>query len=128
MINEGGLFLGQPQNFKDKFKVYPPTVSDVVNNEKFSLYTTVFLTTHEELEDEFIDKKDEEGNPLHIPTPLEFILANAFYNKEFEELVKEAFYFFTHEVISLLYDSKQILIGDLETEIQKVQSLEELIY
>lgn len=127
MINEAGLFLGQPQNFKDKFKVYPPTVSDVVNNEKFSLYTTVFLTTHEELEDEFINKKDEEGNPLHIPTPLEFILASAFYNKEFEELVKEAFYFFTHEVISLLYDSKQILIGDLETEIQKVQSLEELI-
>ena len=127
MINEGGLFLGQPQNFKDKFKVYPPTVSDVVNNEKFSLYTTVFLTTHEELEDEFIDKKDEKGNPLHIPTPLEFILASAFYNKEFEELVKEAFYFFTHEVISLLYDSKQILIGDLETEIQKVQSLDELI-
>ena len=55
MINEAGLFLGQPQNFKDKFKVYPPTVSDVVNNEKFSLYTTVFLITHEELEDEFID-------------------------------------------------------------------------
>lgn len=126
MINEAGLFLGQPQNFKGKFKVYPPTVNDVANNQKFSQYATVFLITQEELEDEFIDKIDEEGNPLYIPTPMEFLLANAYNNKEFELIAKDAFYFFTHEHINFLYEVKQILIGNLEEEIERADSLEDL--
>jgi len=123
MINAAGLFLGQPQNFKDKFKVYPPTVNDVVNNQKFPQYSTIFLMTQEELEDEFIDKVDEEGNPLYIPTPMEFMLANAYNNKEFEALVCEAFDFFIREKITFLYEEKTILIGNLEEELNRVNEL-----
>ena len=127
MINEAGLFLGQPQDFNGKFKVYPPTVNDVVNNQKFSQYATAFLITQEELEDEFIDKVDEEGNPLYIPTPMEFLLGNAYNDTEFEQIVLEGFEFFIHKKVVLLYEIKQILIGDLEEELNQKESVEDLI-
>ena len=48
------------------------------------------------------------------PTPLEFLLANCYNSPEFEELAKQAFGFFCHTTITLLYSKKQILIGTIE--------------
>jgi hypothetical protein len=31
-------FIGEPLNFKNKIKVYPPSIRDVVTNPKFGTY------------------------------------------------------------------------------------------
>jgi hypothetical protein len=37
MIN-AAVFIGEPLFFRDKIKIYPPKVKDVIANPKFGLY------------------------------------------------------------------------------------------
>ena len=62
------------------------------------------------------------------PTPLEFLLSNSYHNKEFEKIAKDAFYFFTKQEVTFLYDKKLILIGKLEKELKRVKSLTSLTF
>ena len=125
MINEK-FFLNLPKDFNGKVKIYPPTVKQVVENEHFSQYRYLLTITQEELEDEFLNKTNENGEPLTVPTPLEFLLATSYHNKEIEQVAKDAFYFFIKEPITFLYDRKEILIGDLEEIVKNASSLEDL--
>ena len=45
------FFIGRPLNFKNKFLVYPPTIADVVSNEKFSIYKHMLTITAEDIGD-----------------------------------------------------------------------------
>ena len=60
MINEK-FFLNLPKDFNGKVKIYPPTVKQVVENEHFSQYRYLLTITQEELEDEFLNKTNENG-------------------------------------------------------------------
>ena len=62
MINDR-IFLGYPINFKDVCKIYPPTVNDVVGNEDFVVYQSLFTITQEELDEAYL--KDE--NAQQVP-------------------------------------------------------------
>lgn len=125
MINEK-YFLKLPKDFKNKCKIYPPSVKEVVENECFSKYRYLLTITQEEIEDEFLNKKNENKEISTIPTPFEFLLATSYHNKEIEQVAKDAFYFFIKEPITFLYDRKEILIGDLEEIIKNASSLEDL--
>ena len=125
MINEK-FFLNLPKDFNGKIKIYPPTIKQVVENEHFSQYRYLLTITQEELEDEFLNKINENGEPLTAPTPLEFLLTTSYHNKEIEKIAKDAFCFFIKEPITFLYDRKEILIGDLEEIIKNASSLEDL--
>ena len=57
-----------------------------------------------------------------ILTPFEYVLNNAYNNKGFEELTRKAFQFFVHEDVTLLYDQKMVIIG----EIKDVKSVKDL--
>lgn len=119
------FFLGAPLNFKNKFKVYPPTINDIVTNEHFGQYLKLLTYSQEDLEDEFADKipKGEK-----FPTPFEFLLANCYHSKQVEDMTKKAFKFFIHEDISFLYDKKKIIIGDIQKLIQVIKSVDELVF
>ena len=126
-------FLGLPKDFKKKFLVYPPTVKQVVGNPNFNQYRTLLTISQEELEDVFIKNNKEKGfsdyDKFKVPTPFEYLMANSYHNKQVEQIAKEAFYFFTKQTVTFLYEEGLILIGDLEDELKRVgKHLDSLIF
>lgn len=122
MINSYA-FLGLPIKAKN-YSVYPPTLNDSLNNPKFSQWEGLFTTSQEELEDSIHEHNPSYDGP--IPTPWLFLLGSAYEDKEFEQTMREAFRFFLHEEITILYENQVIILGELEDELTKVQSAEDL--
>lgn len=120
------VFLKFPILFEDKFFIYPPTVNDVVREDKFGQYQQMLILSQEELEDNFVDKLDEDGNPINPPTPLEFLLGNSYYSENFRQIALEAFEQFLHQKVTFLYEQKAILIGDLEQIVLSLKNGEDL--
>ena len=119
------IFLKLPIRYKNLFTIYPPSVNDVVGNDKFLQYRSILTISQEEIEDSFAEKMPDKKD-LKIPTPFELLLVNSYNSKEFYEMAKEAFYFFTKTEISILFDLKVIVIGNLEEELKRIKNIEEL--
>lgn len=122
MINSYA-FLALPIR-KKNYSVYPPTLNDSLNNPNFTQWEGLFTTSQEELEDSIHEHNPSYDGP--IPTPLLFLLGSAYEDKEFENTIREAFRFFLHEEITILYENQVIVLGNLEEELTKVSSAEEL--
>lgn len=122
------FFLNAPLTFKKGIEIYPPTVNDIVKTKAFSQYRSVLLLSQEEIEDEFINKTDEKGQPVPIPTPLEYLMSMCYYNRAFERQIKKVFQVFLHQTITFIYGDKKILIGDLEELIKVIKSTDELVF
>ena len=117
-------FLCEPVQFKPGIKIYPPTVREVVTNERYGLYGKLLTYSQEDIEDEFLEAKK---NLDKYPNPIEFMLNNAYHNKDYCTLCKEAFKFFIHEEVNFLYEQKIIVIGKLEEVLKKANSMDDLI-
>lgn len=122
MINSYA-FLALPIR-KKNYSVYPPTLNDSLNNPNFTQWEGLFTTSQEELEDSIHEHNPSYDGP--IPTPLLFLLGSAYEDKEFENKIREAFRFFLHEEITILYENQVIVLGNLEEELTKVSNAEEL--
>lgn len=122
MINSYA-FLALPIR-KKNYSVYPPTLNDSLNNPNFTQWEGLFTTSQEELEDSIHEQNPSYDGP--IPTPWLFLLGSAYEDKEFENTIREAFRFFLHEEITILYENQVIVLGNLEEELTKVSSAEEL--
>lgn len=122
MINSYAL-LALPIR-KKNYSVYPPTLNDSLNNPNFTQWEGLFTTSQEELEDSIHEHNPSYDGP--IPTPWLFLLGSAYEDKEFENTIREAFRFFLHEEITILYENQVIVLGNLEEELTKVSSAEEL--
>lgn len=122
MINSYA-FLALPIR-KKNYSVYPPTLNDSLNNPNFTQWEGLFTTSQEELEDSIHEHNPSYDGP--IPTPWLFLLGIAYEDKEFENTIREAFRFFLHEEITILYENQVIVLGNLEEELAKVSSAEEL--
>lgn len=122
MINSYA-FLALPIR-KKNYSVYPPTLNDSLNNPNFTQWEGLFTTSQEELEDSIHEHNPSYDGP--IPTPWFFLLGSAYEDKEFENTIREAFRFFLHEEITILYENQVIVLGNLEEELTKVSSAEEL--
>ena len=109
------VFLGLPVDFRGICKVYPPKVKEVMANPKSTQLFKLLTYSQEDIEDllQGTQKQTANQGEQTIPTPLEFMLVNSYTNKEFEQLIKEAFQLFIHEDATLIYSSKIILIGDI---------------
>lgn len=123
-MSKENFFICEPVQFKPGINIYPPKVKDVISEQFFGVYSRLLTYSQEEIEDEFIEVGSELTN---YPTPIEFLLNNAYHHKDYEKRCKEAFYFFIHEEVSFLYDQKAILIGDIENVLIKANSIEDLI-
>ena len=122
-MNKENFFIGQPVPFKKGIDVYPPMVNQVIKNPNYSFFSRVLTYSQEEVEDEFVAAKK---NLDVFPTPFEFLLNNSYHSKEYEELSKQAFEFFTHQKVTFLYEQKTILFGDLKEIIKKIENVDEL--
>ena len=118
------VFLKLPLNFKNKFYIYPPSMKEVIGNDEFGIYQKVFTMSQEELEDEFAEKQKDFSK---VPTPYEYLVANCYHSKEFLEICKKAFKFFTKEELTPLPQLGLFLVGDLEKSLVKSKKVEDLI-
>ena len=112
MIDEK-IFLGFPIKFKDICEIYPPTVNDVVGNEDFIVYQSLFTITQEELDEAYL--KDE--NVTQIPSPFQYLLMNYYQDSEIREKIEKAFLQFVHEPVTIVPEIEMLLIGKSEDEL-----------
>lgn len=123
-MNNAAVFICEPLTFNKNIKIYPPKIRDVVSNDSFSQYLKLFSLTQDEIKDE-LGKKVQPGEKL--PTPFEFLLINSHSSPVFYEVVKEAFHFFIHQEITILFDQKLIVVGELKKVLQNFNTLEDLV-
>ena len=116
-------FMGLPQNFKNKFMIYPATIADVVANENFAVYKHIFTVTTDDIR----DRLQGESENTEVPTPFELLLINCYHDKEFYETAQEAFKFFTHTSFTAMFEQKVIIVGELDKVVSEIESIEELI-
>ena len=126
MNNKEAAFIGAPLFFKKGIYIYPPTIKQVISNSNYHLFERLLTYSQEEVEDEFVEKK----NILEkYPTPLEFLFQNSLCNKEYERLSYQAFEFFLQKPVTFLYQESLILIGDLEKILKEGnKTLDELVF
>lgn len=112
-------FLGLPIEFSG-FSIYPPTLRDVVANNRFSIYCELLLATVESFEDQVVKPANDFRFPPDwvAPSPFRVLLGIAAESAEGEEIVREALQFFTKEDI-IIFDLKRelIVIGDISKKI-----------
>lgn len=109
MTNINFLY-GYPVEFKHLCMVYPPKVCDTFKK-NFFLYSQILTLSQEEIEDEYVEKELDISNLL---TPFEYLLNTAYNDSTLRQFIKDAFYLFTHEEVTFLYEQKQIVIGDIK--------------
>ena len=118
-MNKACFMLGYPVEFKNLFLVYPPKLKDVIATKDYGVFLKILTLSQEEIEDEYVrngqDTKD-------ILTPFEYILNGAYNSPQFKIALEKAFLFFTHEPIFILFETKQIIIGDI-TNVKDVNEL-----
>ena len=117
-------FICQPNEFKPGIKIYPPTVKDVITNERYGHYGRLLTYSQEEVEDEFVEAKKVLDK---YPTPFEFLLNNSYHNEQYRQLCIEAFEFFIHQKVTFLYEQKVILIGEIGEVLKHAETTDDLI-
>lgn len=118
------FFINEPINFKNKFKIFAPTIREIITNEDFSTYRSILTLSQEDIEDALVKYIDGDK----FPTPFEFLLSNAFHSKDYEKKAIEAFSFFIHQPVTFLYEKKMILIGNVEDVLTEVKTIKEMIF
>ena len=67
---DSNAFLGLPIRFKSICKIYPPKIQEILTEENYPVYRKLFLTTQEDIEDEFAENK----LPMtDIPDPMTYL-------------------------------------------------------
>ena len=119
-------FLKIPQKFQNLCVIYPPTVNQVLREETKQLVNLLTIS-QEEIEDFFVDKTDEKGNPINPPDPFTYLVLNSQYNSEFKQKVIDSFELYIHEPVTIYAEQGAIIIGDLKKEVLKIKSVESLM-
>lgn len=122
-------FIHEPLNFKNKFKIYPPTVREVVNNAEYGQYLKILTTSQEDIQDDLNQQSKDKNSdkPNAYPTPFEFLLINCYHVPQFKEIVEKAFQFFLHDKVNFFYEQKLLVIGELEKVVQEITNIDQLV-
>ena len=110
-------FIKEPIPFMGICHIIPPTVRQVLGRASFGQYKKLLTFSEDDIKEE-LDKLQNQTN--NYPTPVEFLLANAYHNKIFHGIACEAFQFFTNEKVSFDYENKQIIFVDDADDILRV--------
>jgi len=112
MIDEK-IFLGYPTSFKDICKIYPPTVNEVVANDDFYKYQSLFTMSQEELDDAYRN----EDKSIKTPNPFVYLLINYHAEKEIQSVILQGFEKFLHEPVTIVPELEIIVVGVKEEEL-----------
>lgn len=119
-------FLKLPINFLDICKIYPPSINDVYSDKDYNYYHSILTISQEDIEDSYTEQNlIQQGKK--IPTPFQLLLLQAYNDIELYEKIKNAFRFFCHEEITILFDKGEIMLCDLEKEIENINNVEDLL-
>lgn len=116
------LFLNQPIYFQRDIYVYPPLVKDMVGRD-YGKYVGILTQSQEDIWDMMAEKEGE--IPKEALTPFEILLINCHHSPKIKMLAEDALRFFIHEDVSILTDSKIIIIM---SGLEKVEKVEDLRY
>ena len=117
------FFLGYPVPFLNICSVYPPKVKDILNEKNYPVYRKLFLSSQEDIEDEYTELKLSLDN---VPTPLGYLFVMLQADPRMKAIITEGFKFFIKEPVTLLEDQKIIVIGDLKEVLKNAKSIEDL--
>lgn len=117
------FFLGYPVPFLNICSVYPPKVKDILNEKNYPVYRKLFLSSQEDIEDEYTELKLSLDN---VPTPLGYLFVMLQADPRMKAIITEGFKFFIKESVTLLEDQKIIVIGDLKEVLKNAKSIEDL--
>ena len=112
-------FLGIPFDFQGICKIYPPKINDVLSTKNYPVYKKIFLSSQEDIEDEYTEHRLPMDN---VPTPLEYLFVLSEQDVRLKEVILEGFKFFIKEEVLLLADKKIIVVGDI-TEAKSITDL-----
>lgn len=110
-------FLRLPIKFQNICKIYPPCVNDVLTIDNYTYYHNLFTISQEDIEDMLVEQ-NKISDREKIPTPFKFLLSQAYNNPQSYKMIREAFNFFCHTPITILFDKEEIWMCDLEKELQ----------
>lgn len=121
------ILLRIPIPFQNICTICTPTAAEVIGNPSYNAYKTCLTMSQEEIED-VIRGKDGNGviPETGIPTPFQNLFESSEHNSDYHHLVQEAFMFFIKEPVTLLFDQKRIVIGDIEEIIKNMTNIEDL--
>jgi hypothetical protein len=116
------VFIGEPLLFKNRLKIFPPKVREVVTNPLYNTFLHILTISQEDIRDE-LKNKLQKGEKA--PTPLEFLLNNCFHDEGFKTITEKAFEFIVHEPVHFLYENKKLVIGEIYDDlvIEKTEDL-----
>ena len=118
MINEK-VFLGYPISFKDICKLYPPTINDVVGNDEFSKYQSLFTMSQEELDDAYRN----EDKSITTPNPFTYLLINYHAEEKTRPIILRGFEKFLHEPVTIVPELEIVVIGVKEEDLNPDKDL-----
>ena len=116
-------FLGLPFSFGNICKIYPPKISEVMQEVNYPVYKKLFFTSQEDIEDEYAEEKKSMDN---VPTPLEYLFLMAELDPRIKQIIINGFQFFIHEPALMLMDRRMIIIGDIRETLPNIKSVDEL--
>lgn len=124
------VIIKEPIIFGKIAVIRPPTVRDATSNPNFNLFLRMMTISQEEIWDEILKKEGEDilkiGDyivPTDAPTPLQQLIEFYSQGEEGETLVKEAFIFFTGELIRAAKESNVIVFAEDLIENAKIEDL-----
>ena len=116
--------INEPFKFKKTCKIYPPTVREMIHDNRGFTYSNLLTQRAEDIYDIFAEDR-EKNSSFKVPTPFEFICLNAYVDDNTKELYLKAFEFFLHEPVAILSELKTILIGVREEDIDMEKDLDD---
>ena len=94
-------FIARPFDFKGLCKIYPPKINDILDERNYPVYKKLFLSSQEDIEDEYAEKK---LSLEEVPTPLGYLFDMAAADPRIKTIIVEGFEFFIKEPVLLLMD------------------------
>lgn len=107
------IFLGLPINFQNICKIYPPKVQEIVENDEIMFYYKILTQTKDDVTDFFYEEAKNKDKPPDID-PFDFLLINCYQSKEYYKQIQRAFYQFTHQYCLLDFQSRDILLSEIQ--------------
>ena len=121
MINPN-FFTGRAVDFQGLCKVYPPKISEIMDDKDYPVYRKLLMSSQEDIEDEWVEQKMDMET---LPTPLEYIFLLAASDVRLKQIAQNGFEFFLHEPVFFILDQKKIIIGDLKEVLKTAKSVDE---
>lgn len=124
---EACFFIGESYEFLPGTFIYPPTIKQVLKTKEFSFFRKTLTISEYDIEDAYLEKEKKDNIKIDtFPTPLDYIFSSMEQNPDFIDIVKKAFYFFTHSNILILKEKKKIVFTNTEKIPRSLEELEVL--